>query len=59
MDIGKNKKISLEKDHLKEAIQLEDRKQLVGVVPLDKSQFIDEGQHVVECENLQDTLKHQ
>ena len=35
----------------------EDRKQLVGIVPLDKSQFIEEGQHIVECENLPIKIK--
>ena len=34
-----------------------DRKQLVGVVPIDKSQFIEEGQHIVECENLPRKIK--
>jgi len=35
----------------------EDRKQLVGIIPLDKSQFIEEGQHVVECKSLPRMIK--
>ncbi len=56
--IGKNKKDFIGKRSLKRSDTIrEDRKQLVGVVPLDKSQFIDEGQHVVECENLPRHIK--
>ncbi len=51
--IGKNKKDFIGKRSLKRSDTIrEDRKQLVGVVPIDKSQFIEEGQHIVECENL-------
>ena len=51
--IGKNKKDFIGKRSLSRSdTAREDRKQLVGVIPLDKSQFIEEGQHVVECESL-------
>ena len=30
---------------------------MVGVVPIDKSLFIEEGQHIVECENLPNKIK--
>tara|TARA_B100000963_G_scaffold290614_1_gene260498 strand:- start:4035 stop:7019 length:2985 start_codon:yes stop_codon:yes gene_type:complete len=56
--IGKNKKDFIGKRSLKRSDTVrEDRKQLVGVVPLDKSQFIDEGQHIVELENLPKQIK--
>ena len=56
--IGKNKKDFIGKRSLKRSdTAREDRKQLVGVVPLDKSQLIDEGQHIVECENLPKQIK--
>ena len=29
----------------------------MGVVPLNKSQFIEEGQHILECENLPKKIK--
>ena len=35
----------------------EDRKQLVGIITLDKSEFIEEGQHVVERERLPNPIK--
>ena len=51
--IGKKKKDFIGKRSLTRSdTAREDRKQLVGIIPLDKSQFIDEGQHVVECETL-------
>ena len=51
--IGKNKKDFIGKRSLKRSDTIrEDRKQLVGVVPIDKSKFIEEGQHIVECKNL-------
>ena len=54
----KRKKILLAKRSLKRSDTVrDDRKQLVGVVPLDKSQFIEEGQHIVECENLPKKIK--
>ena len=56
--IGKKKKDFIGKRSLKRSDTIrEDRKQLVGVVPLDKSQFIEEGQHIVECENLPSKIK--
>ncbi len=56
--IGKNKKDFIGKRSLKRSDTVrEDRKQLVGVVPIDKSQFIEEGQHIVECENLPSKIK--
>ncbi len=51
--IGKNKKDFIGKRSLKRKdTAREDRKQLVGIIPLNKSQFIEEGQHILECENL-------
>ena len=56
--IGKNKKDFIGKRSLKRSdTAREDRKQLVGVIPLDKSQFIEEGQHILECENLPSKIK--
>ena len=56
--IGKKKKDFIGKRSLKRSDTIrEDRKQLVGVVPLNKSQFIEEGQHIVECENLPRKIK--
>ncbi len=56
--IGKNKKDFIGKRSLKRSDTIrEDRKQLVGVIPINKSQFIEEGQHVVECENLPKKIK--
>ncbi len=56
--IGKNKKDFIGKRSLKRSDTIrEDRKQLVGVIPLNKSQFIEEGQHIVECENLPSKIK--
>ena len=56
--IGKKKKDFIGKRSLTRSdTAREDRKQLVGIVPLDKSQFIEEGQHVVECENLPNKIK--
>ena len=51
--IGKKKKDFIGKRSLiRSDTAREDRKQLVGIVPLDKSKYIEEGQHVVECKNL-------
>ncbi len=51
--IGKKKKDFIGKRSLsRRDTSREDRKQLVGIIPLDKSQFIEEGEHVVECESL-------
>ena len=56
--IGKKKKDFIGKRSLKRSDTIrEDRKQLVGVVPLNKSQYIEEGQHIVECENLPRKIK--
>ena len=56
--IGKNKKDFIGKRSLSRSdTARNDRKQLVGVIPLDKSQFIEEGQHVVECANLPNKIK--
>ena len=55
--IGKNKKDFIGKRSLiRSDTAREDRKQLVGIVPLDKSKFIEEGQHVVECKKLPATI---
>jgi sarcosine oxidase, subunit alpha len=51
--IGKKKKDFIGKRSLTRSDTVrEDRKQLVGIIPLDKSQLIEEGQHVVECKTL-------
>ena len=51
--IGKNKKDFIGKRSLIRSDTVrKDRKQLVGIIPLDKSHFIEEGQHVLEFENL-------
>ena len=56
--IGKKKKDFIGKRSLTRSdTAREDRKQLVGIVPLDKSQFIEEGQHIIECENLPSKIK--
>jgi sarcosine oxidase subunit alpha len=56
--IGKKKKDFIGKRSLIRSDTVrEDRKQLVGIVPLDKSQFIEEGQHIVECETLPRKIK--
>ena len=56
--IGKKKKDFIGKRSLTRTdTSREDRKQLVGIVPLDKSQFIEEGQHIVEIQNLPATIK--
>ncbi len=56
--IGKNKKDFIGKRSLKRSDTIrEDRKKLVGVLPLNKSQFIEEGQHIVECQNLPRKIK--
>ena len=56
--IGKKKKDFIGKRSLTRSdTTREDRKQLVGIIPLDKSEFIEEGQHVVERERLPDPIK--
>ena len=51
--IGKKKKDFIGKRSLTRSYTArKDRKQLVGIIPLDKSQFIEEGQHIVECKTL-------
>ncbi len=56
--IGKKKKDFIGKRSLKRSDTIrEDRKQLVGIVPLNKTQFIEEGQHVLECESLPTKIK--
>ena len=51
--IGKNKKDFIGKRSLiRSDIIKENRKQLVGIVPLNKSENIEEGQHIVESETL-------
>ena len=56
--IGKKKKDFIGKRSLTRSdTAREDRKQLVGIVPLDKSEFIEEGQHVVERERLPNPIK--
>ncbi len=56
--IGKKKKDFIGKRSLKRSDTIrEDRKQLVGIIPLNKSQFIEEGQHVVECATLPRKVK--
>ncbi len=56
--IGKKKKDFIGKRSLKRSDTIrDDRKQLVGIIPLDKSCFIEEGQHVLECESLPKKIK--
>jgi len=56
--IGKKKKDFIGKRSLTRSdTSREDRKQLVGIVPLDKSEFIEEGQHIVECKTLPKKIK--
>ena len=56
--IGKKKKDFIGKRSLTRSdTAREDRKQLVGIVPLDKSKFIEEGQHIVECETLPSKIR--
>ncbi len=51
--IGKKKKDFIGKRSLTRSdTSRDDRKQLVGIIPIDKSEFIEEGQHVVESERL-------
>tara|TARA_S200000501_G_scaffold348117_1_gene363044 strand:+ start:256 stop:3240 length:2985 start_codon:yes stop_codon:yes gene_type:complete len=51
--IGKTKKDFVGKRSLKRSDTVRvDRKQLVGIIPVDKSQFIEEGQHILEIERL-------
>ena len=56
--IGKNKKDFIGKRSLTRSdTAREDRKQLVGIVPINKDQIIEEGQHVVECASLPKKIK--
>ncbi len=56
--IGKKKKDFIGKRSLTRSdIVRENRKQLVGLIPLDKTYGIEEGQHVIEKENLSKPIK--
>ncbi len=56
--IGKKKKNFIGKRSLSRSdIVREDRKQLVGILPLNKAYGIEEGQHVIEQENLSTPIK--
>ncbi len=56
--IGKNKKDFIGKRSLTRSdIVSSDRKQLVGLVPVDKAYGIEEGQHVIEEQNLETPIK--
>tara|TARA_B100000029_G_scaffold124770_1_gene118243 strand:- start:441 stop:1193 length:753 start_codon:yes stop_codon:yes gene_type:complete len=56
--IGKKKKDFIGKRSLSRSdIVRENRKQLVGLIPLDKTYGIEEGQHVIEKENLSIPIK--
>tara|TARA_B100001250_G_scaffold316118_1_gene278471 strand:- start:1443 stop:4397 length:2955 start_codon:yes stop_codon:yes gene_type:complete len=56
--IGKKKKDFIGKRSLTRSdIVRENRKQLVGLIPLDKTYGIEEGQHVIEKENLSTPIK--
>ncbi len=56
--IGKKKKDFIGKRSLTRSDTVrDDRKQLVGIIPIDKSQFIEEGQHILEFENLPSKIK--
>ena len=56
--IGKNKSDFIGKRSLSRSdIIKSDRKQLVGLVPIDKSYGIEEGQHVIEQESLITPIK--
>tara|TARA_Y100000590_G_scaffold238899_1_gene268715 strand:- start:2334 stop:5288 length:2955 start_codon:yes stop_codon:yes gene_type:complete len=56
--IGKKKKDFIGKRSLSRSdIVREDRKQLVGILPLNKAYGIEEGQHVIEKENLSTPIK--
>ena len=56
--IGKNKKDFIGKRSLTRSdIISSERKQLVGLIPLDKSYGIEEGQHIIEEKNLETPIK--
>ena len=56
--IGKNKKDFIGKRSLVRSDMIKgDRKQLVGLVPIDKSYGIEEGQHVIENESISTPIK--
>ncbi len=56
--IGKNKRDFVGKRSLSRSdIIKEDRKQLVGIIPLNKTYGIEEGQHIIEEENLLTPIK--
>ena len=56
--IGKNKKDFIGKRSLiRSDIIKENRKQLVGIVPLNKSENIEEGQHIIESETLSTPIR--
>ena len=56
--IGKNKKDFIGKRSLiRSDIIKENRKQLVGILPLNKSENIEEGQHIVESETLSTPIR--
>ena len=57
--IGKNKKDFIGKRSLNRSdIVSSERKQLVGLVPIDKTYGIEEGQHVIEQKNLNTPVKN-
>ena len=56
--IGKNKKDFIGKRSLDRSdIIKKERKQLVGLIPLNKAYGIEEGQHVIEEENISTPIK--
>jgi heterotetrameric sarcosine oxidase alpha subunit len=56
--IGKNKRDFVGKRSLSRSdIIKEDRKQLVGIIPINKTYGIEEGQHIIEEENLLTPIK--
>ena len=56
--IGKNKRDFVGKRSLSRSdIIKDDRKQLVGIIPLNKTYGIEEGQHIIEEENLLTPIK--
>jgi Glycine cleavage system T protein (aminomethyltransferase) len=56
--IGKNKKDFVGKRSLSRSdTSRKDRKQLVGILPVDKNKNIEEGQHIVEIKSLPGNIK--
>tara|TARA_B100000686_G_scaffold9382_2_gene9412 strand:+ start:1112 stop:4105 length:2994 start_codon:yes stop_codon:yes gene_type:complete len=56
--IGKNKKDFVGKRSLSRSdTSRKDRKQLVGILPVDKNKNIEEGQHILEIKSLPGTIK--